>query len=260
MRIRINYYYFITILILCISMSCRVQREIADYNICNTREKKVLKDAYENNLDYTTIKIQRIDVSYSDEKNKMNLNGWMRIVKDSCVLVSLNPGLGIEFARIYIYPDSAFYFDRMKKDVWIISKSLFKKRYFDNYDIKTIQDIIIGNIPYIYSSNEFNTENDCDKEAKLFIHKRNFNDYEIKNIIDNNYKNARLVLDEKRNNIFFTCDYKYDKDGIIKELEIIGNLRGNVLKLDIEYGKIILNEEIETKMNIPEKYNKKIIE
>ncbi|MBN1185113.1 MAG: DUF4292 domain-containing protein [Bacteroidales bacterium] len=240
--------------------SCKIQKDIVDYSICDVREKKVLREILSNKLTYSTIKFQKISIDFSDGTNSMNLNGWMRFVRDSCIIVSVNPGLGIELGRLYIFPDTSYFFDRFNKKIWILTDNAVKKKYFEFYDINSIQDIIIGNIPEYFQSNAFKLESICDPDERIFVMDRLNNNLHIKNVINSNFKNIRLVAEDKERKIFLLTDYGYNKNDVIETLNILINLDGKVFSINVEFGKTILNEKVETSILFPEKYEKKIIE
>ena len=101
-----------------------------------------------------TVEVNNLDFNYFSSKGQITVNDKnqnlssgvsIRIKKDSVIWVSVQPGLGIEAARLMLTQDSVYLMNRLQKEYVATDYSFLRnKLQVDvNYDI--MQSILLGN-------------------------------------------------------------------------------------------------------------------
>jgi hypothetical protein len=105
-----------------------------------------------NQIDYRTFSAKvGIDYQGSDGK-KYDVNAVIRMYKDSAIWISANAILGIEAMRVLITRDSVKLLDKFNKNYTARSVDYLKEVTALPLDLKTVQDLIIGNAVFLDSN------------------------------------------------------------------------------------------------------------
>jgi len=91
-----------------------------------------------------------VDYSGSDGK-KYDLNANVRMQRDSAIWISVNAVLGIEALRVLITKDSVKLLDKLNKTYSAHSVSYLQETTALPLDLKTVQDLIVGNPVFLGS-------------------------------------------------------------------------------------------------------------
>lgn len=114
--------------------------------------KATLQKLAQNRIDFTSF-TAKVDVDYRDADNKNHdVNAVMRMYKDSALWISANAILGIEALRVLITRDSVKLLDKLNKVYTARSVNYLQEVTSLPLDLKTLQDLIIGN-PVFLDSN-----------------------------------------------------------------------------------------------------------
>jgi hypothetical protein len=152
--------------------SCK-SAKVSNKNIATLSARSIIKENHNVAFNKSSIRAN-ISIKYRGEKSLPNLNGSMRIVRDSIIWFSFSK-LGFPVAKLIITPDEVKFYEK-------ITKTSFE-----------------GNFDLI--SNWLGTEFDFDKIQNLFIGETLLNlqkeKYQV-SIYDNNYE----LSPKKRNPIF----------------------------------------------------------
>ncbi|MDQ3050298.1 MAG: DUF4292 domain-containing protein [Bacteroidota bacterium] len=254
---------------------------------CKTRHKTitpVVKDAKKPE-DKTAPDLQQLISNYSfktqtltakaavktvigEQEHSFNIN--LRIYTDSVIWISITPLLGIEVARILITRDSVKFMDRLNKKYSTSDFEFLNDMLKVNVDFDIIQGVLTGNL-FAYKKNKFNS---VYIEEQYYILstlskrklKRSLED------IDNNkpivqdlwvdgstYRITRLSVEDQRYNKSLLTDYKDHRqtDGGLFPFRSNTVIKAEkILKVDIEYQKISLNNDIDFPFNIPSGYER----
>lgn len=97
-----------------------------------------------SNLDfnYLTAKSQ---ISLDDSGNRLTSGLTMRIKKDSVIWVSVQPGLGIEAARMMLTQDSVFIMNRLKKEYTATDYTFLRNKFQVDVSFEVLQALLLGN-------------------------------------------------------------------------------------------------------------------
>ncbi len=113
--------------------------------------KKILR---KGSLDFTTFSAKvRLDIETSTGMQP-DVVANIKMIKDSVIWVSLSPALiNYEVMRIYIFKDSIILLDKRKHEVKYRSLSYLRDLTNIPFNLKTLQNLIIGNPIFINDSN-----------------------------------------------------------------------------------------------------------
>jgi len=222
--------------------------------------RSVLRKTIKNNICYNTLIFTNVSINVNlNGKQLPELRGFIKIRRDSAILISVVPFLGYEAARIILTDDSLKIINRLEKSY--VSDKIDKEKLgiTRNIRLKDIEDILIGNMTnrlrYIMKYNGM------DKESYNFIIKNNSikvsylinSDYKIEGIYGNFENDSmRIVYDNFLSNDTiqkypqrFSFDYaksrmriklvlKLMNMRINKQFEINGNVGKNYKRITFE--------------------------
>lgn len=97
-----------------------------------------------NNLDfnYLTAKSQ---ISLNDNGNNLTSGLTLRMKKDSVIWVSVQPGLGIEAARMMLTQDSVYIMNRLKKEYTATDYTFLRNKFQVDVSFEVLQALLLGN-------------------------------------------------------------------------------------------------------------------
>ncbi|MBB6613083.1 DUF4292 domain-containing protein [Pontibacter sp. Tf4] len=100
------------------------------------------------------VSVQNIDFNYLTAKGQLKLEGngestssgyTLRMKKDSVIWVSVQPGLGIEAARLMITQDSVLLVNRIHREVLAANYSYLSNKFKVDMNYDVLQAILLGN-------------------------------------------------------------------------------------------------------------------
>ncbi len=110
-------------------------------------------------IDFTTFSA-KINVDYVDAEDKSyNVNAFVRMYKDSAIWVSVNAIFGIEALRALITRDSVKILDKQNKVYTARAVEYLQEVTALPLDLRSIQDIILGNPVFIEGEKSSYTNN-----------------------------------------------------------------------------------------------------
>jgi hypothetical protein len=92
----------------------------------------------------------KVKIDYSDDKNnKIDVNAFLRMKRDSAIWISIIAAFNIEAFRVLITPDSIFIMDKISRTIQRKPLSYLQQISKVPFDFKTLQDLIVGNPVYL---------------------------------------------------------------------------------------------------------------
>lgn len=114
--------------------------------------KESLRGLAAHHIDFNSFSAKvNIDYRGTSDKN-YNVNAVIRMYKDSAIWISANALLGIEALRVLITKDSVRILNKLTKTYTARSVDYLQEETALPLDLKTVQDLIIGNPVYFDSS------------------------------------------------------------------------------------------------------------
>jgi len=209
--------------------------------------------------DWQTIDISRMNLNIQFGGQSFSTKGSLKIIRDSVIIISVQPFAGIEMARAQITKDSAVIIDR------------FNAQYFAE-NIKSIAPIFEFNFLQSLLSNSFFAQNTDNKDLtkKLFavysypdgceFRAKNAVAYDFNFFVNKNIQLEKTIITDKTDPYSLTCEYS--------DFAINGNFEfPNKMKFIVFDGqrpqyaefsiqKIDFNKTVNASFSIPAKYKK----
>jgi len=244
-------------------VACKTQKKL-------NREKSVeLEIIYDSitagYIDYETLLIKST-TNYESKNKSIKLKGTIKIQKDSIIIISLSPGLGIEAARIKFTKDSLFILDRFSSQVTMGDYKFINDTYKVNIGYEDIQAILTNEL-FIYpldkgiaTNEEFVNSFDVrsNKETLDLYRKTdqlvenlisiNTKHYTIKKYIINDIKNRRNL------NIQFEDVYSDEFGNLPKKIFVVSSVDDKFNKIKLNYSKVTKNKKLNFSFKIPKNY------
>ncbi len=288
------------IILLLVGLSCKttknIPRETSETNNAQPKLKnygigKLLDSITSKYLVYQNLSIKfKLNAEFSQENHE--LEGILRIKKDSLMWISLTAPLGIEVARIVLSKDSVFFLNKLKREYLIKPYTFFEHLLNIELSYNDIQSIFTNQI-FLFSEtdeernlamNPYSSERDMIK--KTFFRDKDSVNYVLKthrkhkikrimkkppkdenNIIVENIKIMPNLFKIQSVEIFDYIDNRYllinysDFDLINQTpfpTTIDFRVKDSTLTffLKLRYNKITLNQPFNYSFSIPDSYKK----
>jgi hypothetical protein len=244
-----NRIYFLLVILL--FTSCKIkQRSIKNDNI-----------PFQSGLAYTNMSASKVMFTLNQQQNAITVNGSIRILRDSIIILSFQPFFGIEVARIAITQNEITAIDRINKQFCSVNFSSVKEQFgidanynmfqsiftnslfiFDNpkpADIALFDKVNVGELSLLQVSKKgINQEFNVDEKGKI-LGGRAF--------LDNNPYSVSWNYSN-----FNTLENDYSFPYNIKITVSEGN--GKQQGVDLLYNKIELNKNLNFQFSIPSSY------
>lgn len=215
---------------------------------------KTIGDVKVNNLDFTYLSTKG-QVTVNDKNDNLSSGLSIRVQKDSVIWVSVQPGLGIEAARMMLTQDSVYFMNRLKKEYAATDYRFLRNKFQVDVSFDVLQSILLGN----YQSQ--GSEKVVSAEGMQHIKQQRQNltfDYFISDI---NNKLQRLnVKDVNTSN---TIDVKYNSFEPIGRVPFAYGLaaqvlqKGEVADFTLKHSRVTVSDEPLTfPFSVPNEYKR----
>jgi hypothetical protein len=221
--------------------------------------KNAIKEVHSKEFDYKTFSA-KIKVEYDDSKGKQaNLIAYVRMIKDSVIWMSVYPAvLPVEAYRVLITKDSVFLIDKINREVQLRSLDYLQEVSAIPFDLRTLQNLIVGNPIYFEDSVV------SYKETGSLILMATVGKY-FKHLLTINKDNHILIhsklddVDMTRNR---TADITYgefeQKENLVfstyRELTFSEKIK---LDVHLNFKQYDFNKELSITLNIPKNFKRK---
>jgi hypothetical protein len=261
----------LAVAVLSLLSACKSTRPLIKAPLKEEGPEYLYSKLKENELRSDWISI-RFDASYTDKKSTSDFKGQIRIRKDSLIWITVTPALGIEMFRMVITTDSVKYFNRFSKEYFSGDYALVNEFLQIHIDYDILQSLLLGNDFQFYETNSFRASID-NLEYKLSTTGRRKirKDAEeasnepivlLQNIWLNpeSFKITRTDVKEyMKDNRKLQATYgdfigidNQDYPSVIR-FDIMAE---EVIKMKINYTKVILDESLTFPFTIPDSYQR----
>jgi hypothetical protein len=258
-------------LLIILFASCKETEKIIrkDYKNVLT-EEELEKLIFTGNNDIKTIKLRKVNFEINVNGNTYKSGGNIAILRDSIIVVSLIPLMGYEITRIFCFKDKILILDRQNKTYYYSPYSKNLGKYYLQGDFNEIESLLTGRA-FIYSDKQSNA-----KLKKKLIKGNGYLKYhfemkeqeyirseqELKIREDNLLTETNEIIDNT-NQVKISIKYGQFKSVNYFELphEININVSGknDSLYLNLSIANIVINDEVNAQVIIPEKYEEIIM-
>ncbi|RIJ43139.1 DUF4292 domain-containing protein [Pontibacter oryzae] len=209
-----------------------------------------------------TVKINNLDFNYLSSKGQVTVNDKndnlssgvsIRMRKDSVIWVSVQPGLGIEAARMMLTQDSVYFMNRLKKEYAATDYRFLRNKFQVDVSFDVVQAILLGNYQSQGAEKVIHAEGaqhvQQQRESLIF-------DYFISNL---NNKLQQLNVEDK--NTSSTITVKYNGFEPIGEVPFAYNLaaqilqKGEVSDFTLKHSRVTISDEaLSFPFTVPSEY------
>ena len=277
----------VIVLILLVGFSCKTHKVIQKKKKLPNKSFKFLSNkVYDNSLEFNTLMIKKLNITFNNNGNKEKFRGILKVQKDSIIWLSILAPLGVPVARFKFTPNKLSFINRLKKEYYEGDYEYISKKL--NYDINyyLIQSLLTNSfIDYAQDITEikrfksYATENNyilstyrINKLKRIKtrtekLKKKNKTNKRLENfiymkmeIIPESYKIKKIeMLEVAKSKLFEILYNSYSKQGDklfpkLVEFKIIDDEK--FIKCTIKSDKISFDEKLKFKFKIPKKYKK----
>ena len=97
-----------------------------------------------NNFDFNYL-TSKGQITLNDKNQNLSSGVSIRMKKDSVIWVSVQPGLGIEAARMMLTQDSVYLMNRLQKEYVATDYSFLRNKFQVDVSFEVLQSILLGN-------------------------------------------------------------------------------------------------------------------
>jgi hypothetical protein len=223
--------------------------------------KKTMQNLQSKYIDFNTFSA-KIKVEYEDSKGKQpNVTAYVHMLKDSVIWISMYATVfNIEAFRVLITKDSVFLLDKINKEAQLRSLDYLQDVTGIPFDLKTLQDLLVGNPVFLDSNNIVYYKKANDKILLATIGKYFKQLLTLSNSSDVVLLHSKLDdVDINRNRTAdLTYDYYENKTGVnFSTYREITVSEKNRLDIRLNYKQYDFNKELSLPFSIPKNYERK---
>jgi hypothetical protein len=258
---------FLLLILLSISYSCSSVRKTIKEPLKEQGTEYLINNLKTNELIYDNLSA-KFAAQFIQGKKETQLTGQIRLLKDSIIWVSISPLLGIEMLRINITNDSLTYINRMESTYFNTDFDYINKLINSSLDFNMLQSFLTGNDFSDYDNSSFKSGIDNKEYTLVTSNRRKIK----KGINENNIPIQHIWLDPetfKINRVMIRelaaqgrkveATYKYEtlnEKPVPVSINFEIETNDKKATINIQYSKIVINEELQFPFKIPEKYNR----
>ena len=283
---KITHFIGLVAVVVAVLSSCKSTETVSTVKLRNIPPKKIIsKVVQNNNTPFESLSCKKVGISVKGNNGKGgSLRGIMTILNDSAIFISANK-ISVPIAKVLITPDSVKLVNYLQKNYIASDITQLSDVYNLNLDFWTLQNILSYK-PFAdyndHKSNQYNdfisyTENGNyvlqsakNRKIEKILNKteknkelrpRFLSDYQI---IQRIYINPHNFLVETVSLIDYTegrevwirfSEFQNCESKIFpRKIKVIAKKIGNVMEIDLSFGKITLNSNEKIIFNIPNKY------
>ncbi len=227
-------------------IGCAPQGKIEGKGHGNVNTGDCLQNYRKKVPQFTCLLIEDAQIGYTEDNLKQSFMASVKLIRDSAVILSVAPAMGIEAFRVIISKDSLWAIDRLNRRLYFTSLHYVSHKYGLPADISLLQNVLLGDISGLISDS-VKYEVKTDIENKLFtwpdsLYTFPFLGYRLKQFMLN-CRNQRIqsfklasngLLVDARYNAFLN----FKKLAIASEQHIKVYNKGKMSVLEIEFSTI----------------------
>lgn len=270
----------LTLITIIFIVGCKAKKEtvLPKEKLKNISEAKLFSEIEKNAFVYNSILCKKIDCNVEFKGSKLSFKGSLYIKRDSIIVISVVPLMGIELFKVALMPYEYIVIDRTKKQVIRGSIGDLKTKYGLDFSFDDIQNILTNGFFGIQCDNL--AFKDCFKKLKSgdnnkqyylrSLRERKFEKLEKSNsqcllffeyLIDPNYfriskVNIRELPDGGRVEIGYNDFKKLENIVFPYKIDISGKKDKEAFDFSFTLDQIEKDGKNDIGFKIPEKYSK----
>ena len=122
--------------------SCRTIKKTEQPTVHMIEIKDVYRYVTTNQRDFKTMNISKMNLSFKMGGQSYNVRGFIRMVKDSAIMISIQPIPGIEVVRAQILPGEITVVDRINSQYYVSTAEQLKAVTGIDFEFNTLQALL----------------------------------------------------------------------------------------------------------------------
>jgi hypothetical protein len=244
-------------------LSCKTLKKL------NGENKSIgLEEIYDSLIikgpDFSNLEV-RFNCSYTNSNQSIDLKGTLKMAYDSLIWLTLSPGLGIEGVRVLCNKDSIYILNRQDRTLTKSDYNYIKKEWKIDVDFNSLQSIFSGRF-FIYPNisdkkkefvSNFIIKNDS---VGLEVYRKTQNNIEnLLKINRSTFKISEYIINDVSEVRNLSLNYSFSKlnEGFLfpKKIAIKSTNAGKFLNIDLDYTKILINNNPGFSFTVPASYS-----
>lgn len=256
-----------------LSYSCKsVERIFSGEPKLDMDEKDLINNVLSNDLSFDNIFFKRVQYNFEFEDQERSLKGNLFIQRDSFIVISVTPIMGIELFRIVLEPNQVSIIDRINKKVILTDYNYLKSKYLFDLNYFSFQDILTNsfytypyNLPFVDTRFKGSIENNVySLKSKSNTNQRsgvNIKAQQIINILPEFYRVSNTTILIPEDQTIFKVNYtnfrSFDGNFIFPEnIEMEGSHMTDRIRLLFNFSQIEINSSQSISSTIPDNYER----
>lgn len=256
-----------------LSYSCKsVERIFSGEPKLDMDEKDLINNVLSNDLSFDNIFFKRVQYNFEFEDQERSLKGNLFIQRDSFIVISVTPIMGIELFRIVLEPNQVSIIDRINKKVILTDYNYLKSKYLFDLNYFSFQDILTNsfftypyNLPFVDTRFKGSIENNVySLKSKSNTNQRsgvNIKAQQIINILPELYRVSNTTILIPEDQTIFKVNYtnfrSFDGNFIFPEnIEMEGSHMTDRIRLLFNFSQIEINSSQSISSTIPDNYER----
>jgi len=219
--------------------SCKTTETLPKGSVSNITDARLRNQLIDNELEFKKLYLKKVQFNFNDGSLKRSFKGSFVIEKDSQIVVSIFPLMGIELVRVRLTPKDVIIIDKHNKVVISTNYEYFNRRYGLSLNYYAVQAILTNSV-FLYPVEVDNYEG-----LKKYKHYIGKDYYSFKSLKDNRFDRfvGRGKDDVIQHEIYIYPDMYRTFKVNIKDL-----VKNQSIKIDYSnfknYGSYLFPEEI----------------
>ncbi len=271
---RIFLFYSCLIILVFFGYSCKsVERIFSGSPKFDIDESELIENVLSKDIIFDNLFFKRVQYDFDFEGQSRSLRGNLFILKDSFIVLSVTPLMGIELFRIVLEPSKVSIIDRINKKVIFTDYSYLKSKYLFDLNFFLFQDIITNSfftypydLPFVESRfnativDDFYSLKSKSKSLNQRITTKN-KAQQVINIYPDLYKISNTTIIIPEDQIVFKVTYTnlkmFDSNIIFPEnIELYGTHLSEGIRINFNFSQLELNSKQSLSPSIPVSYEK----
>lgn len=235
-------------------------------------EKELINQVLSKEIVFDNIFFKKVQYDFDFEGQSRSFKGNLYIQKDSFIVISITPIMGIELFRIVFEPNHVSIIDRINKKVIQSHYNYIKSKYLFDLNFLLFQDILTNsfftypnNLPFADFRFKASTNNNLyslkSKSSTNSMFSINTSAQQVINILPQLYRvsNSTILLPEEQTifKVNYTNFRSFDKIVVFPEnIEMEGSHLSDKVKINFNFSQIDLNSKQSISPTIPNSYEK----
>ena len=153
-RLLIKIFPFLLILI--VFFSCKsVEKVNRAKTIKSINENDLIENVLEKELNYNTLYFKKVEISVDENGTTRSVKANIFVKKDSCIVVSVLPLMGIELFRVSLENDRIRIIDRLNRKIIVTGYEIISDRFLVDMNFNILESILTNSL---YSYPEYNPQ------------------------------------------------------------------------------------------------------